>query len=436
MAAVPRVENAAPAHAKTPGAARFTVRTTRLGASFPPFGASARRSRGERSTLPRGRRSSMADDSLWKTARHLGFVLFGLWLGAMLYIVLRYLSGMLTEHDFRFDFLASARYITIACWMPWIVMAPFVVRLARRLPIRPDDWIWPLGANVSLCLAIALVHGIGASYYYHFFGVLTADMATYEPWQHTGHFLFGDDMLLLDAIAYAVLAADLNIGKFHRVVRQNELDAARLGETLAELRLQTLRMQINPHFMFNSLNAVCVLVNKNERESAVEMINKMSGFLRRTLDGDGEQWVTLDSELGMTAEYLGIARFRFGERLRIRQDCDAAARDIKVPSMLLQPLVENAVVHGVAEHPGVCELVVRCALRGNRLSIEVSDDGAGSPPRSDPRFKEGIGLRNVRQRLEQLYGADHSFTFDSEPGKGARVTIDIPLAAHSREAVA
>jgi two-component system LytT family sensor kinase len=378
----------------------------------------------------------MAEDSLSKTARYLIRVIFGLWLGAMLYIVLRYLSGVLTEHDFRFDFLASVRYITLYFWVPWIVSAPLVVALARRLPVRPDDWIWPLAANVLLCLAIALVHGIAASYYYFFFGAMSADMATYEPWQHTGHFLFGDDMFLLDTIAYAVLAAQLNIGKFHEIVRQKELDAARLGENLAELRLQTLRMQINPHFMFNSLNAVCVLVNKNERESAVEMINKMSSFLRRTLDCSGEQWVTLDAELGMAAEYLAIAKFRFGERLRIRQECEPAALALKIPSMLLQPLVENAVVHGIAEHPGVCELEVRCALRGDRLSIRVSDDGAGSPPRSDPAFKEGIGLRNVRQRLEQLYGADHSFVFESEPGRGARVTIDVPAVARRREAAA
>jgi two-component system, LytTR family, sensor kinase len=378
----------------------------------------------------------LAEDSFTRTARHLIRVLFALWLAAMLYIVLRYLSGVLTERDFRFDFFASARYITLYFWTPWIVIAPLVVVLARRLPVKPDDWIWPVSANVLLCIAIALVHGLMTSYYYYFFGAMSADMATYAPWQHTGHFLFGDDMFLLDTIAYAVLAADLNIGKFHDIVRQKELDAARLGENLAQLRLQTLRMQINPHFLFNSLNAVCVLVKKNERESAIEMISKMSNFFRRTLEGGGEQWVSLEAELGMVAEYLAIAKFRFGERLRIRQECEPAARAVKIPSMLLQPLVENAVVHGVAERPGACELTVHCAVRGDRLSIEVSDDGAGSPPLGDPKFKEGIGLRNVRQRLEQLYGADHSFVFDSAPGRGARVTIDVPAVARPNEIAA
>jgi LytS/YehU family sensor histidine kinase len=275
---------------------------------------------------------------------------------------------------------------------------------------------------------------MAASYFYYFFGAMSADMATYEPWQHTGHFLFGDDMFLLDAIAYAVIAADLNIGKFHEIVRQQELDAARLGENLAQLRLQTLRMQINPHFLFNSLNAVSVLVSKNERESAVEMINRMSGFFRHTLDGSGDQWVTLDAELRMVDEYLAIAKVRFGARLRVHQQCDANARLVRIPSMLLQPLVENAVVHGVAEHPGVCELSLRCALGGDRLTIEVSDDGAGSPSPSDPGFKEGVGLRNVRQRLELVYGEDHSFVFDGAPGRGVRVTIEVPAVTTRSEA--
>src|SRR5688572_28154676 len=177
----------------------------------------------------------LLEKAFMNTARHLVRVIVALWLGAMLYIALRYLSGLLTVRDFRLDFLASARDITIYFWAPWIVAAPAVAMLARRRPIRPDEWIGPLCVNVLLWLAIALLHGIGASYFYYYFGTMTADMATYAPWQHAGHFLFGDDMLLLDAIAYTVLAAGLNMGKFHEILRQKELDAARLGENLAEL---------------------------------------------------------------------------------------------------------------------------------------------------------------------------------------------------------
>jgi two-component system, LytTR family, sensor kinase len=367
----------------------------------------------------------MADESLAKTARLLACVLFGIWAGAMLYVALRYLSGALTERPFHVDIFASALYITWYFWAPWIFTAPLVAALARRLPFRPDDWIRPMAANVGLCLTISLLQGLVMSYYYFYFGTMSAAMAQYKAWQHTGHFLFGDDIFLLNTIAYAVLAAALNIGKFHELLRQKDLDAARLGENLAQLQLQTLRMQINPHFLFNSLNAVSVLVRKGERESAIEMIRKMGSFMRRTLDESADQWVTLDRELAMVEDYLAIARFRFGERLRIRQSCDPEACDIAIPSMLLQPLVENAVVHGIAEHAGDCELEVSCRLRGDRLSICVRDNGAGSLPYGDASFKEGIGMRNVRQRLEQFYRGEHSFLFESQPGSGACVTIEI-----------
>ena len=372
-----------------------------------------------------------SDYSFSQTLRHLVLVLFSIWLGAMLFVALRHVSGVLTERGFDSNPFDVVRYITLYFWLPWFVAAPFVALLARRLPIRPDHWVLPLAANVGLWLTLSLLQGLAAAYFYHYLGNLTPAMATYEPWQHTGHFLFGDDMFLLNTIAYAVLAADLNIGKFHRIVRQKDLDALRLGESLAELRLQTLRMQINPHFLFNSLNAVCVLINKNEPKSAIEMIKQMSSFFRRTLEGIGEQWVTLERELEAVAEYLAIAKFRFGDRLVIRQECDTGARALRVPSMLLQPLVENAVVHGIAEKPGACELVVRCERIGDRLLIRVIDDGVGNGSRGDPRFKEGIGLRNVRQRLEQLYGSDFAFHFDSELGLGTRVTVDVPAQPRS-----
>jgi len=383
-------------------------------------------------------RSLHDSTSLNKTARHLAVLLFGIWAGAMLYVALRYLSGALTEHRFHVDFLTSARYITLYFWLPWVFTSPVVAALARRLPMRPDHWFWPVAANGTLCMAISLLHGLTVSYCYYFFGEMSAAMATYQAWQHTGHFLFGDDIFLLNTIAYAVLAAGLNIRKFHEILRQKELEAARLDESLAELRLQTLRMQINPHVLFNALNAVCVLVKKGEQESAIEMIRRLSGFFRRTLDG-AEQWVTLERELSMVTDYLAIAQYRFGERLSIRHRCEPAARGLAIPSMLLQPLVENAVVHGIAEHAGTCELEVSCTIRDERLLIRVSDNGAGSVPYGDARFKEGIGLRNVRQRLLQLYKEDHSFVFDSAPGLGARVTIEIPAFARApaaREAVA
>jgi two-component system LytT family sensor kinase len=362
------------------------------------------------------------------TALHLAFLLLCIWLGMLLFVLLRQASGLLTERTFTPHFSEPIRFFTLYFWLPWFGLAPFVALLARRLPIRPARWLWPICANVLLFLAMSVVHAIAIAYCYAYFGDINGVMSTYEPWQHSGHFLFGDNMFLFEAISYAVLAANLNMGNFHQLLRQQEVDAIRLRETLTELRLQTLRMQINPHFLFNSLNAVATLVQKNDNARAVEAINRIAGFFRRTLDGTSDQWVSLERELEMVTEYLAIAKVRYGERLDVTEECEPEMKRVQVPAMLLQPLIENAVIHGIAEKRGNCSLAVRCRRALDRLVVEISDDGAGSALHSDPTFKEGTGLTNVRLRLQQLYGVDHAFSIESRPGHGTRVTITVPVA--------
>lgn len=363
------------------------------------------------------------------TYRHLLFLVLCVWLGIVVFVALRHLSGLLTEHHYEGRPLQIVSFVTLYCWVPWLVIAPIVALVSRRFPIRPDRWHGPLAANIFALLLLAFAHGLAAAYFFHYFDFMDAEMATYAPWQHSGHILFGDNLLLFDTITYAVLAASLNIGNFHQIARRHELDALHLRETLAEQQLQTLRMQINPHFLFNSLNAVTVLIQKNEPARAVEMISRMASFFRRTLEGSGDQWVPLEQELEMAAEYLAIARVRYGDRLNVVEECDQAMKSVPVPSMLLQPLLENAVTHGIAEKPGSCGLALRCRPERDRLLIDISDDGAGCELSDPAKFREGIGLKNVRLRLRQLYGNDHAFAIESRPGQGMRVTIDLPLVA-------
>jgi two-component system, LytTR family, sensor kinase len=360
------------------------------------------------------------------TAWHLAFLLMCIWLGVVLFVLLRQVSGLLTEPDFHPDPWQPIRFITVYFWLPWFLLAPIVAWLAKRLPIRPERWLWPICANVLLFLPISVIHALAIAYGYHYFGDVSGAMSMYQPWQHSGHFLFGDNMFLFEVITYSVLAANLNMGNFHQQLRQQEIDAARLRETLTELKLQTLRMQINPHFLFNSLNAVTVLVQKSDSGRAVEAISRIASFFRRTLDGTTEQWVPLERELEMAAEYLAISKVRYGERLNIVEECEPDLKRVPVPAMLLQPLIENAVIHGIAEKRGDCALTLRCRRAADRLVIEISDDGAGCAMR-DERFKEGTGLTNVRLRLQQLYGENHSFVIESRPDHGTRVSITVPI---------
>ncbi len=357
----------------------------------------------------------------------LGTTLVFIWLGCVVYVLLEQISGALTYREFGIDPIRRLHVITVYYWLPWLLMAPLVALLSARFPIRPAAWIVPVVAHIFMLLSLSLVQGLVVGYIYHYSPNITAFMATFEPWQHSGHFLFGDDMFLFGVVFYLAIAASLNIGSFMQIVRQQEIDASRLNRSLAELRFQTLRMQINPHFLFNALNAISVLVGKKETERANEMIHRLSRLFRKTLDESSTHWVSLEEELDTVRQYLAIARVRFGDRLTVDEHCEPDARGIPVPSMLLQPLVENAVTHGLAERVGQCEICLTCRRSGDRLQIEIRDNGIGGLFYEDPDFKEGVGLANVRARLEQMYAGEHSFSLESEPGRGTSVSIAMPI---------
>ena len=334
---------------------------------------------------------------------------------------------MLTLRDFTPGFVSPLRVLTLYYWLPWALFVPLVAAASARIPIRPDNWPKALLVHSLLLLGIALVHGLGIGILYHYFEAPGTDMATYQPWQHAGHFLFGDDMLLFDMVVYAWLAATLNIRNFLEIVRQQELDASKLNQRLAELRLQTLRMQIDPHFLFNAMNAVAVLIKKGENERAEQTLGRLEQLLPPHAQSSDRHWVTLEEELDLVRQYIAIVQVRFGDRLTVSERCDANVRATPVPAMLLQPLVENAVTHGFGDKIGPCALTLACRADGDRLAIAIEDDGVGGRFYSDPKFEEGIGSKNVRGRLEQMYGTEHSFALTSTPGAGTRIEVRLPL---------
>jgi two-component system LytT family sensor kinase len=359
--------------------------------------------------------------------RSLAGALALVWVGFAVYTALQQISGVLTLHDFTPKFVGPLVSLTLYYWLPWILFAPLVAWGSAHVPIRPGHWPSALLAHSLLLLGIALVHGLGIGLYYHYLGSPNADMATYQPWQHAGHFLFGDDMLLFDMVVYASLAATLNIRNFFEIVRQQELDASKLNQRLAELQVQTLRMQIDPHFLFNAMNAVSVLIKKGENERAEQTLGRISSFFRQTLEVYDRHWVTLEEELTLVRQYIAIVQVRFGDRLTVNERCDESVRATPVPAMLLQPLIENAVMHGFGDKVGPCSLTLACHADDDRLAITIEDDGVGGTFYSDPRFTEGVGLTNVRGRLEQMYGRDHTFSLTSKPGAGTRIEVRLPL---------
>jgi two-component system LytT family sensor kinase len=238
--------------------------------------------------------------------------------------------------------------------------------------------------------------------------------------------------LLPDAMWIQVLVwigAPINVGiaiKVWNALRM-EMTLEEQKRLLLEARLDALQRQINPHFLFNTLNSIASLV-RMKPELAREMTVKLANILRALLK-DHDSFVPLSEELKFTDDYIDIEVVRFGEKLRVEREIDPRTLDVLVPSILLQPLIENSIKHGLEPRIHGGTVTLRSRLNGNRAIIEVADDGVGVGPRPEsalPREGAGIGMKNVRERLEVLYGAQARFTVVSNPGRGTLVSIEIP----------
>jgi len=364
--------------------------------------------------------------------KSIAVLLVAIWLGLFLYTGLSQTSNWLTSHHFNNNFFPQLKYLTYRVWFPWLALTPVVLWLATKFPVKPQNWLKALLLHSVFLLGLSLIAGLGISLHYHFMEDMTPGMESYQPWQHTGHFLFGDGVFLFNTIIYTVLVANLNIKHFAQIATEEALAASELQSRLMESQLQALKMQINPHFLFNTLNVISVLVMKSEQGKAGEMINRLSKFFRQTLDDRDSQLLPLSKELDHIEQYLGIEQVRFGERLRIETKFDDASQFVMVPAMLLQPLVENAMQHGLGEKEGQGLLTLTGQVEHGWLRLKIEDNGVGCNF-NDKDFKEGIGISNVRARLEQVYGAQFEFTLATRETGGVIATLALPTRNMERE---
>ncbi|QSQ28549.1 histidine kinase [Pyxidicoccus parkwayensis] len=213
--------------------------------------------------------------------------------------------------------------------------------------------------------------------------------------------------------------------RYSRQVREEAVRASQLEAQLAQAQLQLLRSQLRPHFLFNTLHAISALMH-SDVDAADRMVGQLSELLRASLERDGRQEVPLSEELELLAPYLDIERTRFSDRLQVEVDVAPEVRDALVPPLLLQPLVENAIRHGIAPRRGPGRVWVRAALSGERLAVEVRDDGVGPPSSGVEALREGIGLGSTRARLERLYGNAHALTLEANAPRGFAVSLSLP----------
>jgi LytS/YehU family sensor histidine kinase len=213
---------------------------------------------------------------------------------------------------------------------------------------------------------------------------------------------------------------------YYRSVRERERRAAELEALLADARLHALTGQLRPHFLFNALHGVSTLMHRDV-EAADEMLAELGALLRATLDREGVQEVPLHEELATARHYVEIVRARFGDRLVVEEEIDPDAREALVPHLVLQPLVENAVEHGIARDPGAGRIWIRARRENGSCTLTVTDDGPGLEGGSEAAVREGVGLSNTRRRLSQLYGPEATVTLRARGGRGADVVIRLPF---------
>nr|WP_255203603.1 histidine kinase [Myxococcus sp. AM011] len=234
-------------------------------------------------------------------------------------------------------------------------------------------------------------------------------------------------------LVYGVIVAIGSAVEYHRRFREGELAQSQLETRLVHAQLDALRAQLHPHFLFNTLNAISVLVRKQDTAGSIRMLTGVSELLRMALNSTGRQLVPFHEDLDFLERYLDIEQTRFRDRLQVARDIDSAALGALVPSLILQPLVENAIKHGLATRSGAGRVELRASREGARLVLEVLDDGPGLVPGWD-RHDGCIGVANVRARLNQLYGAGHVFTLENRAGGGVRARLELPFQAASAEA--
>ncbi|MBB4639483.1 histidine kinase [Longimicrobium terrae] len=310
--------------------------------------------------------------------------------------------------------------VQLVPYLAWAVLTPVIVWLAVRFPLVRGQLLRHLPAHLAVALVLVLIASLTLA-----LGGRWIDPGMARPLTPAYLLAIASNRLPSTLILYGVVLALAQLAAYQRALRERELRAARLEAQLAGARLQALTAQLQPHFLFNSLNTVAMLVRETGSRDALAVVLNLSEMLRSTLRGENEHTGTLDDELELVERYLEIERIRFDGRLRTALHVHPDARRARVPRLLLQPLVENAVRHG-AGATGAGEITIRAEVRGDRLLVRVEDDGPGfSAPA--PHAGSGVGLANTRARLAELYGAAASLRVaDGNPG--AVVTVELPLA--------
>jgi sensor histidine kinase YesM len=347
-----------------------------------------------------------------------------IWLGIAAIAGSRYYPGYFSQS--WTEGLAKLLSYT-ACYYPWIVLTPVVFRIEKKFPLGAAKWI----KNFALLVAISIPFTVLAS----LLMAVSYDVVLYtlrdSQWRPIRMLFWGEFPVAIAAFWCSVIGGYFirilfQLHEKERITDRLALEKSRLEASLNHAQLDVLRARLNPHFLFNSLQNISVLV-KQDPQTASRMLTRLGDILRLVLKQDSQPECTLESEIKLTQTYVELEQMRFGERLQVNFEIDQNIQQVMVPCFLLQPLIENAIIHGLRGVQKTGIITISASGQGSELILTVTDNGIGPQSEDLTGMKLGLGLQSTSQRLEMMYPNQHSFSFRRTAECGTEVRITIPL---------
>ena len=308
--------------------------------------------------------------------------------------------------------------------LPWMVATPIVLWLSSRYPLSQWRSVRTWLAHLGACAGIGLTQAAwvaGWEAWLNPWAIMPRPDPFAQAWLHK---FYGG--LLSTAILYSLILLAAYMAESRQQIARQHMETARLNEQLSKAQLNALRRQIEPHFLFNTLNAIAGLMREKKNDAAVSMIVGLSDFLRRVVEDSDRQQVALGEELEFTRKYLDIQKARFAERLKFSVDVPEELLTAQVPSLILQPMVENAVKHGIAKRVQGGAIRISARRNNGTLTLRVYNDGPALPA-GWGNGQSGIGIANVRTRLESLYGDAFALSMQDQRPSGVEATVSVPF---------
>ncbi len=354
--------------------------------------------------------------------KNIGNIILAWTLAGVLYSLQSFYYRSEIGQDVEFSIMLL---LDVPFFLFWAFFTPLLLYLSRRFPLTETAWSQLVVLHLPVSVGVAFLHSFLYMIYRHF---IIANPEVEFSWNRiyinsVANFDYG-------MLVYFVTLLVIGVFAYQRRVRDERARNAELQNALVQSQLSTLRSKLQPHFLFNTLNSIAVLIKDNP-DAASKTVHQLSDLLRYVLKSGDEQFAILEKEIEFLRQYLAIEETRFGDRLTVNVSVDASLSQVLIPSLILQPIVENAVQHGIAQKRGDVRIDIAVNADGNRIRMQVADNGKGYNPNSKTG-ENGLGLSITRQRLKSLYQSDFSLQIESANGEGTNVVLEIPVIKEAR----